>query len=196
MDIKRPQPKQPIPEDAKKVLSGVIFDVYQWEQEMFDGSKKTFEVARRPDTVAIFPVLSDGRIILVEENQPGMNVSYVGPCGGRIDPGEKPDVAILREMQEEVGYSAEKISLWKAKQTGTPKLDWVIYTFIGKGLHPATSNLDTAGEKIKTRLVTIDELIDMAVRGEGDFDKEILTELLLAKINPEKRKELEDLFRA
>ncbi len=31
MKIERPQPKQPIPEHAKRVFRGVIFDVYQWD---------------------------------------------------------------------------------------------------------------------------------------------------------------------
>ena len=55
MEINRPQSKQPIPANAKKVFHGVIFDVYQWEQEMFDGTKEIFEKLKRPDTVVVFP---------------------------------------------------------------------------------------------------------------------------------------------
>ena len=32
-----------VPKQAKRVFKGVIFDVYQWEQEMFDGTKEIFE---------------------------------------------------------------------------------------------------------------------------------------------------------
>ena len=31
-----------LPEQAKKVFDGEIFDVYQWDQEMYDGSTETF----------------------------------------------------------------------------------------------------------------------------------------------------------
>ena len=45
-----------MPEHAKKVFSGVMFDVYQWEQEMYDGSTATFEKLTRPDTAQVIPV--------------------------------------------------------------------------------------------------------------------------------------------
>ena len=71
MEIKRPKSKQPIPDNAKKVFGGVLFDVYQWEQELFDGTKTIFEKLKRPDTVVVFPVLDDGKILLTEQEQPG-----------------------------------------------------------------------------------------------------------------------------
>lgn len=46
-----------IPSHATKVFSGVIFDVYQWEQELFNGNIATFEALRRPSTVIIIPVV-------------------------------------------------------------------------------------------------------------------------------------------
>lgn len=59
-----------IPSHATKVFSGTIFDVYQWEQEMFDGSKKIFEAAGRPHTALIIPVVDD-KVVLSYERQPG-----------------------------------------------------------------------------------------------------------------------------
>jgi len=43
MQIKKPVSSQPIPEDAKKVFKGEIFDVYQWELEGYDGKMRIFE---------------------------------------------------------------------------------------------------------------------------------------------------------
>lgn len=71
MKIERPKSLQPMPENAKRVFKGIIFDVYQWEQEMFDGGKETFEKLKRPNTVVVFPVFPDGRIMLTEQEQPG-----------------------------------------------------------------------------------------------------------------------------
>ncbi|HEY4513381.1 MAG TPA: hypothetical protein VJH06_02610 [Candidatus Paceibacterota bacterium] len=82
MDIQRPISKQPIPDDAKRVFKGVIFDVYQWEQEMYDGTKAIFEKLKRPDTVVVFPVLPDGKIILTEQEQPGKK-PFIGATGGQ-----------------------------------------------------------------------------------------------------------------
>ena len=141
MEIKRPKSKQPIPDNAKRVFKGVIFDTYQWEQKMYDGSRVMFEKLKRPDTVVVFPVLSDGRIILTEQEQPGKE-PFIGATGGRVDEGEDILEAAKRELLEESGYEAEEFILWDA-QHPTSKVDWVVYTFIAKGLKKVEEpNLD------------------------------------------------------
>ena len=100
MEINRPKSKQPIPDNAKKVFGGVLFDVYQWEQELFDGTKTLFEKLKRPDTVVVFPVLDDGKIILTEQEQPGKE-PFIGATGGRVDEGEDILEAGKRELPEE-----------------------------------------------------------------------------------------------
>jgi len=191
MEIAKPKSSQPIPDDAKRVFKGVIFDVYQWEQELFDGTKTTFEKLRRPDTVVVFPVLPDGKIILTEQEQPGKD-PFIGATGGRVDEGEDTLAAAKRELLEESGYEAEEFILWDA-QYPTSKIDWVVYTFIAKGLKKvADLDLD-AGEKIKLKPVTFDEFIDLGTN-EKFAEKEIIFKLLEAKLYPEKKEELRKLF--
>lgn len=194
MKIERPKSKQPIPPNAKKVFKGVIFDVYQWEQEMFDGTRAIFERAKRQDSVTILPVLPDGRILLAEQEQPGHPL-FIGGLGGRIDEGEDVLTAAHRELLEESGYTAERFDLWIALNQ-LPKTDWAVYVFIAKGLKKVSElNLD-AGEKIKLLPKTLDELIDLATDKHVYFrEQEIMPMLLEAKYNPAKRKELEELFK-
>ncbi len=72
-----------LPDNAKKVFTGHIFDVYQWPQEMFDGSTKTFELLKRPDTVQIIAI-DNGELVLVNDEQPGRTPRIHFP-GGRVD---------------------------------------------------------------------------------------------------------------
>ena len=51
--------KKIIPDEAEKVFNGVLFDVYQWQQEMYDGSYATFERLRRADTAAVICITDD-----------------------------------------------------------------------------------------------------------------------------------------
>ena len=147
MKIDRPKSKQPIPPNAKKVFKGVLFDVYQWEQEMYDGTKATFEKLKRPDTVVVFAVLPDGKILLTEQEQPGKK-PFIGATGGRVDEGEDILSAAKRELLEESGYEAEEFILWDS-QHPISKMEWIVYTFIAKGLKKvAEMDLD-GGEKIK-----------------------------------------------
>ncbi len=191
MEIERPKSKQPLPPHAKKVFSGKIFDVFQWEQELFNGTKAIFEKVRRPDTVIIFPVLPNGKIILTDQEQPGKE-RFLGAAGGQVDDGEDILAAAKRELLEETGYEADQWILWDAQQP-TSKMEWAIYTFVVKGVRKvADLNLD-AGEKITLREVSFDEFI--ALGSDPSFsEKEIKTDLLRARLEPKKMEELRQLF--
>ncbi len=191
MKIIRPESDQPIPQDAKKVFDGVIFDVYQWEQKMFDGSKAVFEQLKRPDTVVIFPVLDNGRILLTDQEQPGKK-RFIGATGGRVDPGEDVLEAAKRELLEESGYEASEFFLWDA-QNSASKIDWAVYIFIAKGLKKVTSMDLDAGERITLKPVTFDEFVEMGTN-EKFAEREIVPQLLEAKFLPRKYSELKELF--
>jgi 8-oxo-dGTP pyrophosphatase MutT (NUDIX family) len=194
MKIERPKSKQPIPENAKKVFKGVIFDVYQWEQEMFDGTKKTFEKIKRADTVVVFGVLPDGKILLTEQEQPGKK-PFIGATGGMIDEGEDILSAAKRELLEESGYEAEEFTLWDAQQPMS-KGEWAVYTFIAKGLKKVADLRLDAGEKIKLKPSTLDELIYIATTNYDDFyEKEVIVKFFEARVDPKKMAELKELFK-
>lgn len=191
MHITRPASTQPIPNNAKKVFDGVLFDVYQWEQELFDGTKTIFEKIKRPDTVVIFPVLDDGTILLTEQEQPG-KTPFIGAAGGRVEEGEDVLEAAQRELLEETGYEASEFILWDA-QHPTSKIDWVVYTFVAKGLKEVADMNPDAGEKITLKPVDLQEFIDIAI-GANFIEKEIVPKLYEAMLYPEKKEELKKLF--
>lgn len=194
MNIVRPKSKQPMPANAKLIFKGVIFDVYQWEQEMYDGTKKIFERLKRPDTVSIFPVLPNGKILLIDEEQPGSAGSYLGPAGGRVDEGEEILTAAKRELLEETGYEAEEFILWDTEQP-VGKIDWAVFTFIAKGLKKTAEPHLDGGEKIKLVEVTFDKLIDMATSGQSSIDETIALKFFAAKLDVKKMEELKELFK-
>ena len=191
MEIQRPPSRQPIPDTAKRVFKGMMFDVYQWEQELFDGSKAIFEKVKRPDTVVVFPVLPDGKILLTEQEQPG-KASFIGATGGRVDEGEDVLAAAKRELLEESGYEAEEYILWHAEQP-VSKMEWAVYVFIAKGLKKVTDLHLDGGEKITLKPAAFDEFIDLGSI-ENFSEKEIVFKLLEAKLYPEKKEALRKLF--
>ena len=115
MNIIRPKSRQPIPEHAQRVFKGVIFDVYQWKEKMYDGTKRTFEKLKRADTVTVFSVLPDGKIILTEQEQPGTDEPFIAAMGGRIDEGEEVLSAAKRELLGQGGVYA---GLWSHQSGG------------------------------------------------------------------------------
>jgi ADP-ribose pyrophosphatase len=191
MDIQRPKPHVPLPEHAKLAFKGEIFDVYQWEQEMFDGTKATFERLKRDDTTSVMPILPDGKILLIRQQQPGTQEYYSCP-GGRMDEGEDALSSAKRELKEETGYEADEWILWDSFQP-VHKIDWAQYIFIAKGLRKVSEPHLDSGEKIEVLSVTLDEMLEIAAETEI-VGNDALRELYEARVNPEKKDALQKLF--
>ncbi len=144
-----------IPENAARVFKGVIFDVYQWQQELFDGSHTTFEMLKRPDTVVVIAV-RDNKILILDQEQSGRSSFYDLPCGRHDVVSETELDAARREVLEETGTS---FADWKLVAVEQPqsKVDWLIYTFIATNFISETEqNLD-AGERIQVELKSFDD---------------------------------------
>lgn len=190
--LKRPESRQKMPDDAALVFKGKIFDVYQWQQQMYDGTYQTFEKLKRPDTVVVFGVLGDGSILLTKQEQPGKAL-FIGAAGGRVEEGEDVEVAAARELLEETGYRAKEMKLWYSEQP-VSKIDWAVYIFIAKGLEKVDDQRLDAGEKITLYPVTFEEFIVTALRDELT-EREIVKYIYKAKLDKKKLEELRDLFR-
>lgn len=189
MSILKPKSRQPLPSNAKKVFDGIIFDVYQWEQEMFDGSKKTFEKLVRLDTVIVIPVTEEGQIILIEEEQPG-KAPYLSLPGGRVERGEDIEATAPRELLEETGYEADSIGLFFAEQPIT-KIEWGIYFFIAQGCKKVQEPVLESGEKISLKPVSFEEFVDLAAAQKID-EVQLTLRALEAKLDPAKMAKLRE----
>ncbi len=191
MRLKRPKSQQPLPDNARKVFAGTLFDVYQWEQEMFDGSTDIFEKVKRPDTVIVFPVTDDGKIILTEQQQPGKE-PFIGAAGGRVDTGEEILSAAKRELREETGYEAGEFVLWKSLQP-ISKIEWAVYVFVARHITKVSDVSLDAGEKITLMPVDFEEFLDIALQPHF-AEVEIYRDIVDATLHPEKKDTLKKLF--
>ncbi len=135
-----------IPESAKKVFAGQIFDVYQWLQTMFDGSTETFEMLKRPDTVQVIAV-KDNQIVLVHDEQPGRSARLHFP-GGRADEDDSWLAAAQRELKEETGMSFKTWRLIDVQQP-VPKIEWFVPWFLATDFDNQTEQQLDSGEKIE-----------------------------------------------
>lgn len=145
-----------IPDYAKKIFSGVIFDVYQWPQEMFDGSIETFEMARRADTVEVIAV-HDGKVIVSHEQQPFSGEYICIPAGMHDHADENELEAAKRELREETGYCFKNWKLVHVAQAGSGKIEHIIYTFLATDLQEIVPQQLDVGEKIEVELMPFAE---------------------------------------
>ena len=158
--------KTNIPNNSKKVFSGIIFDVYQWEQELYDGSKQTFEMLKRNDTVVVIPITKENKIIITKQSQPRKKEFYAFP-GGRCNKNKDITDEAKRELLEETGYSSEEFNLWKSFQNGS-KFDWYIHFFIAKRCIKISEKSLDPGEKIKLEFISFEELLKLVYLKQYD----------------------------
>jgi ADP-ribose pyrophosphatase YjhB (NUDIX family) len=183
--------RKSLPVGAKCVFKGVIFDVWQWKQKMFDGSLVTFEKLKRADTVNVI-ALAGQKILLLKQKQPDWRKYKNTLAGGRVDEGESPLQAAKRELLEESGYASNKWILWK-KINPYGKIIWTVYSFVARDCVKKQGSKPDAGEKIEARLVNFDEFLKLSE--DPDFyEGELKNSLLRARLNKKYRKELYDLL--
>src|SRR3989338_7479303 len=121
-----------IPPSAKKVFSGVVFDVYHWPQKMFDGTVATFEALRRRDACNVVVVTDDTRILYLRQRQPHRMELFGCLPGGGIEEWESPLEGAKRELLEETGFAASEWEVWKVFRPSA-RIDWMVHTFIVRG---------------------------------------------------------------
>lgn len=150
--------KSRIPQNARQVFKGTIFEVWQWEQQMFDGTSTTFEMLKRADTASVLAVVGD-RIMLQKEEQPG-RAPFISTPGGRCDDGEEPLAAARRELLEESGYASDDMELL-IEHHPSNKIDWAMYAFVARNCQKVAEPHLDSGERIEPMLVSFDELLRM-----------------------------------
>jgi ADP-ribose pyrophosphatase len=178
----------PLPENAQKVFEGVIFDIHQWEQELFDGTKRTFEAATRQSIVIMIPVVGD-KIFVAKEEQPGRPPYFAVPAGFSEKSDKEPLDAAKRELKEETGLTSDD---WELLDTYSlyPRMSVTDYIYVARNCQKThEKKLDSGERQLEEHLYTFDEFIDL--HDHEDFANFFLKHNLIhAKYDPMFKKEL------
>jgi len=153
-----------IPEQAECVFKGVIFDVYQWQQELYDGSHRTFEMLKRADTVGAVCIV-DNKIIILEDEQPLKGVRLSHPTG-RLEPSDQSVLAAAqREVREETGYMFRN---WRLISVSQPfsKIEWFVHFFVAWDVSEQAKQVLDGGERIVTQELSFDTVKDLTLQGK------------------------------
>lgn len=153
-----------IPDHATRVFSGVLFDVYQWEQTLFDGTTATFEAVRRAPSVQVLATTGDGRMILLREEQPHLG-EFIAVPGGRVEPGDGPEETVRKELLEELGMEAAELVPWQERRFGST-IEWVTHDYVARRCRRVQPQTLEPGERIEPYLVSFAEFLEEVERPE------------------------------
>lgn len=180
-----------IPDNAQVVFKGIIHDVYQWEQIMFDGSTEIFEALKRHDGVSTVAV-TNNKIIINREEQPNSE-PFLSLPGGNSETGNFLEDA-KRELVEETGYASDEWVEWFTEDIlKYHKLEWNNHIFIAKNSTKITDQKLDSGEKIDVKLITFEEFLEL--RHDPKFrHKDIYPALEKAASSREEKCKLQELL--
>jgi len=95
--------------ESRLIYQGRIINVREDIVRLSNGKLTQREIVEHGETICVVPLDNDGNVLLVEQyRKPAGQRLLEVPAGG-IDEGETPEEATLRELQEEVGFTARKL---------------------------------------------------------------------------------------
>lgn len=158
---------------------------------MYNGSTTIFEKIKRPDTVQVIPIVGD-KILISKETQPD-GWARRSFFGGRIEPCETPLHAAKRELLEETGLVARKLTLYKVSEP-YQKIIWHIYFFIAHDCKKVAEQKLDNGEKITMQEVSFCKFIKH-IQTCKSFAAEFSLDVLKMKLNGTLNKFKQKLFK-
>ncbi len=96
---------------AQCLLSSAKFSVERRVYAQPQGKTHHYDVVVHPGAVVILPVLADGRIVLIRNHRYTVEEELWELPAGTMEPDESPVETAKRELEEEAGYSAGRLTL-------------------------------------------------------------------------------------
>jgi len=152
--------KKPHVLSSQTVYAGKVFGIRRDEVIEPTGVRTTREMITHPGSVVVLPVLPDGRVLLIQQYRYAARQFLWELVAGRIDEGETPLQAAGRELKEETGYSAERLTIFLEFFPTPGFLEEKMFLLLAESLTPGKATPED-DEKIVARAYTYKQLEGM-----------------------------------
>lgn len=150
---------------TETVYRGRLFDVELATLEMDGGVVARRETIRHPGAVCMVPVRADGALLLVTQYRHAAGRRLLELPAGTLEPGEVPEGAVRRELQEEVGYVPGRVVPLGGFYVAPGYTSEYIHLFACLELQPSRLAGDE-DEDIEVEVRTLAEAVAAVERGE------------------------------
>jgi len=151
--------------ESKSIYEGKIIKVTLDTVICPNGREAKREIVRHPGGVAVVPVDKNGYVYMIEQYRIPYDEIILEIPAGKLEKGEDPDLAVIRELKEETGLSAEKIQFMGSFYPTVGFCDENLRMYLATGLTEGEDNPDE-DEFVITRKIHIDELIGMLMENK------------------------------
>ena len=127
--------------------------------------EKNWDIVVMRGAVAVIPIDSQGRIVLVEQWRRAIEKVTLELPAGMLDPGESPEDCAQRELQEETGFKAGSLKSFGGCFTSPGCICEYIHLYLGKDLSESPLKADDT-DLIDVRIVSLDEALILIETGQ------------------------------
>ena len=163
-----------------RVFDGKVFDVDRDRLRMPNGREVTIDVVRHVRSVVLVPVPEPGHVILIRQYRHPVNRFLWELPAGSVDPGEEPDQAASRELEEETGYRPGRLEPLGWVWTTPGFSNEIIHLYLALDLVPANQALQD-DEVLTVERLALEEAVARALDGRLHDSKSVCCVLRAAR---------------
>lgn len=120
--------------ESTEVFAGRLVKLRVDRVRLPNGKDATREVVVHRGAVAIVPLADSDTIVMVRQFRQAAGEVLLEIPAGTLDPNEEPAVCAARELQEEVGYSAGKLTLMFKSYLAPGYSSEMLHTYLAEDL--------------------------------------------------------------
>jgi len=150
---------------SEKIFSGKLIDLYFDHVELPNGKSSTREWINHPGAVCIIPILPDGNLCLIRQYRYGPRDEFIEIPAGKLDTGEDPLVCAKRELQEEIGYIAGKLTFLTNIYPAIGFSNEKMWMYLAEDLQLSNQSLDQ-DEFLELFPLSLEEAINLINQGK------------------------------
>ena len=168
--------------EREEIFDGAVLHVVKDKVLLPDGNTSYREFCLHKGAVAVIPITDNGEAVMVRQFRYAHHREFLEIPAGKLDyVGEDPLEAAKRELKEETGAVAEKITYLGILDTTPALIDERIHMYMAEGLTFGESEPDE-DEFLSVERIPLKKLIDMVMNGEIRDGKTQIAILKAAKI--------------
>jgi nudix-type nucleoside diphosphatase (YffH/AdpP family) len=160
---------------------GKVFDFSISRFQSAEKGEVDIEIIHHNGGAGALPLFDDGTVALVRQWRYPLGRYTLEIAAGRIEPGQTPEEAAARELEEELGYRARTLKELGSFHIAPGYCEERIYVYLATGLEKSQQNLDD-DEEVEVVHMTFQEALACVNAGEIDDAKSIITLMLAAPL--------------
>lgn len=157
----------------KNIYKGKIIDVDVDQVELPNGEISTREIVNHTGAVAVCALTPEKKVVFVKQYRKPIEQVLLEIPAGKLEKGEDPEEAAIRELAEETGYKTEKLSLIADVFTSPGFANEKISIYFTDEIVPGEIHLDP-DEFVEQVALSIDEINTLVENKEIQDSKTLI----------------------